>query len=169
MQKTRLGILVTLTGLKPNTGKSILFFRKYIVGIFLIVVCIGTFAYIRIVGFSTTFVCENKEKLGKVAEKCIVIEKNDVSMQNDFEGTAKIKIQIPDYEKLFIEASEMQNPENYLLEALSSENYEEKEFIETVPVTVENGEMIIHSDEIVHQLLEKMLLQAIKSLFEVNR
>lgn len=87
-------------------------------------------------------------------------------MTSDIEGTAQVVIKIPDYTKLFAEGKDAKDLEKYLTKALKKSNYEVLEFEETVPVKVENGELLVQTKEVVKKLLEQELIQAINQNVE---
>lgn len=97
-------------------------------------------------------------------EKNIVISEESITMKNETEGTATIVVTLPDYQWLFENAVETDNPNNYLLKAFILKHYETQKFETSAPVTVENGEKVIHSDEVIHKLVEKSLINAINAL-----
>ena len=88
----------------------------------------------------------------------------EISMQTDTEGTAKIKVQLPKYEILYKEASASENPEECLVNTLKSGKYDTCEYEVEAKVTVENGKRVIHINEPVKALLEKVLSQAVNKL-----
>lgn len=102
--------------------------------------------------------------LSTLNEKSILIKEKNVVMESETEGTATIVVTLPDYQLLFENAIKTDHPDNYVLKAFISNDYETQEFETSAPVTVENGERIIHTNEAVHQLLEKNLVNAINAL-----
>lgn len=158
---------------KLTTGQKVRrFILKMLLGVILLVVLVGGLivglSYLGVVNipFLSNF---NKDNLLEVVnEKTIVIEETDIVMETETEGAATIIVQMPDYELLFKEASTSANPEQYLLKALAFGKYEIQEFEEIATVTVDNGVTTVHSDEVVHQLLEESLINAINALSEVE-
>ena len=114
------------------------------------------------------FIGTNKEtsekQLQEINSNCIEIGKHEISMQTDTEGTAKIKVQLPKYEILYKEASVSENPEECLINTLKSGKYDTCEYEVEAKVTVENGKRVIHINEPVKALLEKVLSQAVNKL-----
>lgn len=104
--------------------------------------------------------------LEQANQECIVIEEKNIEMKNEKEGTATIIISIPNYEHLYKEALQAEDSDEYLLNALKEKDFLPVEYEEEVPVTVENSETIIHSEEIVSQILEEELIKAINALAE---
>lgn len=172
---TKGNILKKTKAVEPNAEsamkKSNRFWKLFIwlfLFSFIIVGTIYGLSYLGIVNtpFFTTATVD--KSLEKINQKCIVVEELGIIMKNEKEGTATLRIQLPDYKLLFIEASKTENPEQYLLESLASGNYDSCDYKGVAPVTIENGEMVVHSEEVVHQLLEKNLISAINALSEVE-
>lgn len=158
---------------KLTTGQKVRkFFRKLFLWLILLVVIaggiIGGLSYMGMldIPFLSDF---NKDNiLETLNERAIVVEETDIVMATDNEGTAKIVIKLPDYELLFKEAYASENPDQYLVKALALGKYEIIEYEKVATVTVEGGETTIRSDEVVHQLLEEALINAINALSEVE-
>lgn len=89
-------------------------------------------------------------------------------MDNETEGTATITIEVPNYADIYIAAYNSKNPERYIVDALKKGKYDTKKYEEDVKVTVEDGETVIHSDEIVDKIIEKELVNAVNTLTEVE-
>jgi len=104
------------------------------------------------------------KELEQANQNCIVIVKKSIEMENEKEGTATITVSMPNYEQLYKEALQAENPDEYLLKALEEKEFSTVEYEEKVPVTVEKLETIIHSEEVVNQLLEEELIKAINAL-----
>ena len=103
-----------------------------------------------------------------INQRNIIIEEENIIMTSKTEGTATIIVTLPDYELLFENAVTAKNPDNYLLKALILKDYKTQEFEVSASVTVENGKKVVHSDEVIHQLLEESLVNAISALVEVE-
>lgn len=103
-----------------------------------------------------------------INQRNIIIEEENIIMTSQTEGTATIIVTLPDYELLFENAVTAKNPDNYLLKALILKDYKTQEFEVSASVTVENGKKVVHSDEVIHQLLEESLVNAISALVEVE-
>ena len=113
---------------------------------------------------------ENSEKqLQEINSNCIEMETQKIFMQTDTEGIVKIKVQLPKYEILYKEANASENPEEYLVNILKSGEYDVCEYEVEAKVTVENGKKVLHTDEAVKKLLEKVLSQAVNKLMEDDR
>lgn len=156
-----------------STGKKIRrFFLKLILTVLLLVVLAtgitGTLVYFDVVNIPFLSGFNQNSLLELVNEKRIIIEEKNIMMTSETEGTATIVVTLPDYELLFESAFAAENPNIYLLKALFFKDYETQEFELSANVTVENGEQVIHSDEVVHQLLEERLVDAINALSEVK-
>lgn len=156
-----------------STGKKIRrFFLKLILTVILLVVLIagvmGALVYFGVVDIPFLSDFNQNSLLELVNERNIIVEEENIVMTSDEEGTATIVVTLPDYELLFESAITAENPDNYLLKALFFKDYETQEFELSANVTVENGERVIHSDEVVHQLLEERLVDAINALSEVR-
>ena len=89
-------------------------------------------------------------------------------MTSDTEVNAIIMVKIPNYELLFKEAALTKNPEQYLIKSLALKKYDVQEIEASANITVENGNIIIHSDDVVQQLLDESLVNAINALSEVE-
>lgn len=156
-----------------STGKKVRrFFLKLILTVILLVVLIagvmGALVYFGVVDIPFLSDFNQNSLLELVNERNIIVEEENIVMTSDEEGTATIVVTLPDYELLFESAITAENPDNYLLKALFFKDYETQEFELSANVTVENGERVIHSDEVVHQLLEERLVDAINALSEVR-
>ncbi len=139
-----------------------------IISITVAVGVIGGLSYLDVIDIPLVTAYREGKLLEIINERNIVIEESNIEMTSDTEGTATIIVQIPNYELLFKEAASTANPEQYLLKALALKQYEVQEFETTTSITVENGSTIIHSDDVVHQLLEEALVNAINALSEVE-
>ena len=108
----------------------------------------------------------SKDALQQAAQDAVQVDVKQTTMTSDIEGTAQVVIKIPDYTKLFAEGKDAKDLEKYLTKALKKSNYEVLEFEETVPVKVENGELLVQTKEVVKKLLEQELIQAINQNVE---
>ena len=147
------------------------FFLKLLLLLILLVIAggiIGGLSYMGI--FDIPFLSDyNKDNILKTLnERSIVVEETDIVMESDDSGTANIVVQIPDYGLLFKEAYASKNPDLYLVKALALGQYEVREYEEVAAVTVKDGETTIHSEEVVHQILEEALINAINDSSEVE-
>lgn len=104
--------------------------------------------------------------LAELNQNCITMEQTSITMQSETEGTALIKVRIPDYTKLFQTAIHTQNPNQYIVDALDSGETAMIEIEVSARVTVENGEQIIHTEEAIKKLIEKELSKAITAIME---
>lgn len=107
-------------------------------------------------------------QLEKANTDCIIVEKQDVSMVTETEGTVTLNVDLPDYSTLYQSAYSADNPDRFLLEALQSGNYDTCHYEITARVTVENGEQVLHIDEAVQKLLEEQMSQAIDKVMGVE-
>lgn len=156
-----------------SIGKKIRrFFLKLILTVILLLVLtagvVGALVYFGVADLPFLSDFKKNSLLELVNERNIIVEEENIIMTSDEEGTATIVVTLPDYELLFESAVTAENPDNYLLKALFFKDYETQEFELSASVTVENGERVIHSDEVVHQLLEECLVDAINALSEVR-
>lgn len=156
-----------------STGKKVRrLFLKLILSIILLVILTvgvtGALVYFGVVDIPLLSDFNQNSLLELVNERNIIVEEENVVMTSDKEGTATIVVTLPDYELLFESAVTAENPDFYLLKALIFKDYETQEFELSANVTVENGERVIHSDEVVHELLEERLVDAINALSEVR-
>jgi len=99
-------------------------------------------------------------------DECIVVEEKSIEMKNEQEGTAVVLINIPDYEMLYKSALQSEDPDEFLLNALRKKEYTTIEYEREIPITVENGKREMNSEEIVKQIVEEALLNAINTLME---
>lgn len=104
--------------------------------------------------------------LAEINRNCITTEQASITMQSETEGTALIKVCIPDYTKLFQAAIRSKNPDQYIVEALDSGETTMIETEVSARVTVENGEQIIHTEEAIKKLIAKELSKAITAVME---
>lgn len=104
--------------------------------------------------------------LSELNQNCITTEQVNISMQNEIEGTALIKVRIPDYTELFQAAIQSENPDQYVAAALASGEITLIETEVSARVTVENGEQIIHTEEAIKKLIAKELSKAITAVME---
>lgn len=108
------------------------------------------------------------DQLEKANTDCIVVEKQDVSMVTETEGTVTLNVDLPDYSTLYRSAYSADNPDEFLLEALQSGEYDTCHYEITARVTVENGEQVLHIDEAVQKLLEEQMALAIDKVMEAE-
>lgn len=144
--------------------------KKKILVVMPIIICIcGLLVCTNMKHFIGTNKATSEKQLQEINSNCIEIEKQEVSMQTDTEGAVKIKVQLPKYEILYKEASVSENPEEYLVNTLKSGKYDICEYEVEAKVTVENGKKVLHINEAVKKLLEKVLSQAVNKLMEDDR
>ena len=158
---------------KWSTGKKVRrFFLKLILTVLLLAVfaagVTGALVYFDVVDVPFLSDFNQNNLLEIINERNIIVEEENIVMTSETEGTATIVVTLPDYELLFENAATAVNPNNYLFKALILKDYETQEYEMSVNVTVENGERVVHSDEVVHQLLEESLVNAINALSEVR-
>ena len=85
------------------------------------------------------------------------------------QGSVTVTVTMPDYSELFDRAWQTQDPTTTLVALLSQQNYSTVTVDGVASVTVENGEQIVHSDELVKELMEKELIKVINTAaLEVN-
>lgn len=158
---------------KLTTGQKVgRFFLKLLLWLILLAVIaggvIGTLSYFDVVDIQLFSSFKKDNLLRVVNEKRIVVKKTNIVLETETEGKATIIVQMPDYELLFKEAYSSDDPDQYLLKALILKKYDIKEYERTALVTVDDGKTTVHSDEVVHQLLEEVLINAINALSEVE-
>lgn len=158
---------------KLTTGQKVCrFFLKLVLWMILLVVLvggiIGGLTYFGVIDIPVLTDFRQDKMLEVINRKRVIVEKTDIIMESDTKGKATIIVQMPDYESLFKKSYASENPEKYLLKALVLKDYENKKIEKEASVTVENGETIIHSDEVVHELLEEALINATNALSEVE-
>ncbi len=112
----------------------------------------------------------NKESddLGELNRSCIVVEEKEITMTDDSNGTATISIKMPDYGNLYQQAASSEDFRQFIINALKSGKYNTIEFEETAPVTMEDNNRVIHSEDIIDSLLEQELIDAVNFLMEVE-
>lgn len=158
---------------KLTTGQKVRrFFLKSFLWLILFAVIsvgvIGGLSYIEMLNIPLWSDYNRRNILETLNERAVVVEEMNIVMETDNEGTASIVVQIPDYELLFKEAYASENPDQYLLKALALRKYEIQEYEEAATVTVEEGETVVHSDDVAQRLLEEALINAINALSEVE-
>lgn len=148
------------------------FFLKLFLWLILLVVIAGGaiagLSYMSIIDIPVLSEFNEDNILETLNERAVVVEKTDIVMKTDTEGTATVIVKMPNYELLFKEAYASENPDQYLVKALALGDYEIREYEEVVTVTVADDVTTIHSDEVVHKLLEEALINAINALSEVE-
>lgn len=163
--------MATKSRTKPASEKHHRF-RKILLwlGLFSVIIIGAIYSLLRFDIINISFLSDFNEDniLETLNERAVVVEETDIVMETDTEGTATITIKMPDYELLFKEAYASENPDQYLLKALALRDYEVREYEEVATVTVANDVTTIHSDEVVHKLLEEALINAINALSEVE-
>ena len=158
---------------KLTTGQKVcrFFLKLFLWLILLVVIAGGTIAglsYMGIIDIPVLSEFNEDNILETLNERAVVVEKTDIVMKTDTEGTATVIVKMPNYELLFKEAYASENPDQYLVKALALGDYEIREYEEVVTVTVADDVTTIHSDEVVHKLLEEALINAINALSEVE-
>lgn len=129
---------------------------------------IGGLLHLDVIEIPVVTAYREDKLLEFINTKNIIVEESAIEMTSDTEGIATIIVQIPNYESLFKEAALTKNPEQYLFKSLVMKQYEIQKIEATASVTVENGSTIIHSDDVVQQLIDESLVNAINALSEVK-
>lgn len=158
---------------KWSTGRKVRkFFLKLILTLLLLMVLAvgvaGVLVYFEVVNIPFLSDFNQNNLLKTLNERAIIVKEENIVMTSETEGNATIVVTLPDYELLFENAVAAKNPDIYLLKALILKKYETEDFELLANVTIENGERVVHSDEVVHQLLEENLVKAINALSEVK-
>lgn len=153
----------------PKCGTSIKKKKKN--KIKLIAVAAGMVVFLFIVA-GTVFWFKTGQKgneelnLEDLNQKCVHVTEKDIIMESETAGKAQIIVEFPDYTKLYQEASQQENPEQYVIEALQNKNYDIQKAETTAEVSVEDEKTVIHSQEAVEEVLEEAMLEAISALEE---
>mgnify|MGYP005761771089 FL=1 len=105
-----------------------------------------------------------QEKLAELGQETLTVEEGEIRMESETEGEADLMVRLPDYEALFLEALNAEDPDAYLENALENGDYETKQVETRAQVTVEGGNQVVHSEEAAKEALEKELVQAIAAL-----
>ena len=151
---------------KQKSGKTL------VIVIIVLILILGGVAVLYYSGWLNNFLRSDEgaedNSLAELNRKCIIVEEKDIVMENDSAGTTEIIVKMPDYSALFKEAYEAEDSELYLYEALSKGEYEIREIQAVAEVTCQNGITLVHTDEIVDELLEKALLEAVNEFAEEN-
>lgn len=158
---------------KWSKGKKIrrFFLKLILIILFLSILAVGltgTLVYFHVIDIPFLSNLNQNSLLEFINKRNIIVEEKSIVMTSDTEGTAIIVVKIPDYELLFKNAAKEENPDQYLLMSLILKDYKTQEFEMAADITIENGERIIHSDEVVHQLLEESLVNAVNAVSEVK-
>lgn len=158
---------------KLTTGQKIrrFFVKLFLWLILLVVIAGGTIAGLSYMGIIDIPVLSgfNEDNIFETLnERAVVVEETEIVMETDTKGMATVIVKMPDYELLFKEAYASENPDQYLVKALALGDYEIREYKEVATVTVVDDVTTIHSDEIVHKLLEEALINALNALSEVE-
>lgn len=101
-----------------------------------------------------------QEKLAELGQETLTVEEGEIRMESETEGEADLMVRLPDYEALFLEALNAEDPDAYL----ENGDYETKQVETRAQVTVEGGKQVVHSEEAAKEALEKELVQAIAAL-----
>lgn len=109
------------------------------------------------------------QQIQEANSQALRVETQTVTMTGETAGTVTVTVELPDYEALFQAAYAQDDPDQALLKALQSGNFDTKEYQITAQVTVEDGKEVLHTDEAVQALLEQELLTAIQNLAEVSK
>lgn len=157
---------------KLTTGQKVRrFFLKLFWWLILLVVIAGGIiaglSYTGIIDIPVLSEFNEENILETLNERAVVVKETEIVMETDTEGTATVIVKMPNYELLFKEAYSSEKPDQYLVKALALGDYEIREYKEVATVTVTDDVTTIHSDEIVHELLEEALINAINTLSEV--
>ena len=140
---------------------------KKIKRIFIMLLCAGMLWGCGKSESTTETVSESAPKdLRELNEECIKIKTGETEMDTETEGTVKLSVELPDYKSLYIEASQSENPEEFVQKALQQKKFKTCKTEITARVTVENGETVIYKEEAINQLLEKEFTDAINALAE---
>lgn len=158
---------------KLTTGQKVRrFFVKLLLWLILLVIIAGGtiagLSYMGIIDIPVLSEFNEDNILETLNERAVVVEETEIVMETDTEGTATVVVKMPNYELLFKEAYASENPDRYLVKALALGDYEIREYKEVATVTVADDVTTIHSDEVVHKLLEEALINAINALSEVE-
>lgn len=152
---------------KKRIGKFLL--RLFVMIFVFLGLIVGSIAFLQLKGIiDISKFLDKEENIEDINRSCIVVKEKDIVMQNETEGTATVTIEVPDYTDIYIAAYNSKNPERYIVDALKKGKYNTKKYEEDVKVTVENGETVIHSDEIVYKIIEKELIDAVNAVTEVE-
>ncbi len=82
-------------------------------------------------------------------------------------SSAYIVAQIPDYTQIFLAISKESDPKSALEKIINKEDYETIEFTGYAEVTYdEQGNQVIHSEELIKTFVEKELIKAINAATE---
>lgn len=105
------------------------------------------------------------KSIGEINAECILVEEKEGEVKEDAKEV-ELTVEMPDYEKLMMEAYQTDDPKTYMKEALSSGDYETKKIDTTAKVIAENGKRVVQKEEAVDQLLEEELIKAMNVLTE---
>ena len=140
---------------------------KKIKRIFIMLLCAGMLWGCGKSESTTETVSESAPKdLRELNEECITVETGETEMDTETEGTVKLSVELPDYKSLYIEASQSENPEEFVQKALQQKKFKTCKTEITARIAVENGETVIYKEEAINQLLEKEFTDAINALAE---
>lgn len=108
--------------------------------------------------------------LHKLTMECIEVEEAKKIMNTDKQGEATLIVKMPDFKKIFNEASKEVDSENsmeeYVEKTLVNKKYTIIERKITADVFIEGGEEIIYSEDAVKKLLGEELINAINTVME---
>lgn len=108
--------------------------------------------------------------LHKLTMDCIEVEETKKIMNTDKQGEATLVVKMPDFKKIFNEASKEVDSENameeYVEKTLVNKKYTIIERKITADIFIEGGEEIIYSEEAVKKLLGEELINAMNTVME---
>lgn len=109
------------------------------------------------------------QQIQQANTEAIRVETQTITMTGATEGTVEVTVELPDYEALFKTAYAQDDPDQTLLKALQSGDFDTKAYEVTAQVTVEDGKEVLHTEEAVQALLEQELFATIHNLAEVSQ
>lgn len=104
--------------------------------------------------------------LDEMVQSKVNVEVGNISMKNDTEGTAKIKVTYPDFGKIIIKGSNEKEYEKNLKATIKAKDCPMKTSESTAPVTVNDGKQSIDYENVVNQILEDSLIEMINNIEE---
>lgn len=156
------------TGLCPKCSRKNprkgLVFLLVLIPLLAGIVC--TFSYFGMIQIPFSAGKDAVYNLEEVNQKCITIEEVHCDWDSDTTGTATILIRLPDYKSIFAKASASKNPGQSIMDVLLSGDYETKEYEKRVDAIMEDGKRNFNPEDVIDQIMEQELIDAINALSE---
>lgn len=140
----------------------------WIVGLFIVLLVIGTAGMFFMFTGSQSDGGQDSQKLTQTNKVCVITKQHPVCMQDAVNGTAELEVSMPDYYQIFTDALASDDPQRYVSMVMDSDNYPVVSRTVTAQVTVQDGQEVVHADEAITALLDRELTNVIGEIMEVE-